>query len=62
MCQSGVAKHVGLVQSKHHHLIDIEFVPAIIYPKNCSLGMKQHSLTNSLYMCTSKGEGQRSSR
>jgi len=38
-------RHIGLVQrGHHHHLIEMYFVLAM---KNCSLGIKQQSLTPS---------------
>ena len=44
--------HVGLVQNGHkhlHHLIKIYLVLFMAELKNCSLGLKQQSLTNTQY-------------
>jgi hypothetical protein len=42
-------KHVGLVQSRHHHhFIEIQVVLAKVLLKNSSLGVEQQSLPQSL--------------
>ena len=41
------SKRVGLVQSEHHRLIEMQLFLAKIYSEKCVLGIKQQSLTRS---------------
>ena len=45
-----LTKRVGLVQRgrNHYHLVKMQLVLAMIYPRHCSVGVKQQSLIQHL--------------